>query len=287
MSIGAVDMETRRTPLSTRLVDVGICDTHFHVFGPYDRFPLPASPSYAPEEATPEAYRQMADKLGVERMVVVQGGCYGADNSAMLAAVKVLGADRTRGIAVLDDSETPDDLRWLHEQGVRGIRVNAISDAGIDAATIKARAFAIADLGWHLQFHARPDQIVAHAVLLRELPVDVVIDHCGRIDTREGQDQPAMRAMLDLLESGRGWIKLIAYRCLPPGGEGSGMRSFLRRFAAAAPDRCLWGTDWPHPLMDAVPETGDLLAEFCRTLDEEAVRLQILKGNAEKLYGFQ
>ncbi len=174
-----------------------------------------------------------------------------------------------------------------HEQGVRGIRVNAISDAGIDAATIKARAFAIADLGWHLQFHARPDQIVAHAVLLRELPVDVVIDHCGRIDSREGQDQPAMRAMLDLLESGRGWIKLIAYRCLPPGGEGSGMRSFLRRFAAAAPDRCLWGTDWPHPLMDAVPETGDLLAEFCRTFDEEAVRLQILKGNAEKLYGFQ
>jgi len=287
MSIGAADIGTQSTPLRAGPVEVGICDTHFHVFGPYDHFPLPASPSYAPREATAAAYSQMADRLGIDRMVVVQGGCYGADNSAMLAAVKAFGADRARGIAVLDGSETAEDLRRLHEHGVRGIRVNAISNAGIDAATIRARAFAIADLGWHLQFHARPDQIVAHAVLLRGLPVEIVIDHCGRINPCEGQDQPAMRAMLDLLASGRGWIKLIAYRCSPPGSKGVQMRPYLRRFAAAAPEHCLWGTDWPHPLMDAVPETADLLTEFCRTFDDETLRGQILRGNAEELYDFK
>jgi predicted TIM-barrel fold metal-dependent hydrolase len=265
---------------------LGICDTHFHVFGPYDRFPLPASPSYAPEEAPPAAYREMADKLGIARWVVVQGACYGADNRAMLAAIQALGAERARGIAVLDGSETGAELRRLNDGGVRGIRINAISNAGIDARVIRARAATAADLGWHVQFHARPEQVVAHATLLRDLPVDVVIDHCARIDPREGPDQPAMRAVLDLLATGRSWIKLIAYRCVPPGGDGSEMRPFLRRLAAAVPERCLWGTDWPHPLLDSVPETDGLLAEFRRALDDQTLRDQILRTNAEPLYDF-
>lgn len=287
MSIGAAAMKTRTAPRSVGPAGLGICDTHFHVFGPYERFPLPAFRSYAPEEATPAAYREMADRLGIARMVVVQGGCYGADNSAMLAAIQVLGTERARGIAVLDGAETAAELRGLDAGGVRGIRINAISDAGIDARAIRARAATAADLGWHIQFHARPDQVSAHASFLRDLPVDVVIDHCARIDPREGQDQPAMRAMLDLLASGRGWVKLIAYRCIPPGDDGSEMRPFLRRLADAAPERCLWGTDWPHPLMDAVPETDDLLAEFRRTFDDETLRGQILRSNAEALYRFQ
>lgn len=169
---------------------------------------------------------------------------------------------------------------------MRGIRINAISDTGIDAQMICDRATTAADLGWHIQFHCRPDQLVAHAALLRGLPVDVVIDHCARIDPREGQDQPAMRAMLDLLESGRGWVKLIAYRCTPPGGDGTELRPVLRRLAQAAPERCLWGTDWPHPLIDIVPETDELLAEFRRTIDDETLRRCILRGNAEPLHGF-
>jgi predicted TIM-barrel fold metal-dependent hydrolase len=97
----------------------------------------------------------------------------------------------------------------------------------------------------------------------------VVIDHCGRIDPREGEDQAAMRAILDLLETGRGWIKLISYRSLPPGGRGDEMVPFLRRFAAAAPERCLWGTDWPHPLMANKPDTRTLLDAFSGVFDGE------------------
>jgi predicted TIM-barrel fold metal-dependent hydrolase len=266
---------------------VGICDTHFHVFGPYDRFPLPRHPSYAPEEATMATYRQVAERLGIDRMVVVQGGCYGTDNAAMLDAVQMMGPDRARGIAIIDGTATVADLRRLDEGGVRGIRLNAISDKRIDADAIRTQANMIAELGWHIQFHARADQIVQHAALLSDLPVDVVIDHCGRIDPREGEDQEAMRAMLDLLETGRGWIKLISYRSLPPGGRGDEMVPFLRRFAAAAPERCLWGTDWPHPLMDNEPDTRTLLDEFSGVFDGEPLRGAILSKNAEQLYGFQ
>jgi predicted TIM-barrel fold metal-dependent hydrolase len=287
MNAGAVDMETRTPSHDPEPVGHGICDTHFHVFGPYERFPLPASPSYAPVEAPPAAYREMADSLGIALMVVVQGGCYGTDNAAMLDAVRSFGPYRARGIALIDDDTTTADLHCLHAGGVRGIRLNAISDSRIDAAAIANRARTAAEMGWHVQFHARPEQIVAHAALLQSLPVDVVIDHCGRIDPRLGQDQPAMRAMLDLLASGRGWVKLISYRSIPPGGRGDEMAPCLRRLAGAAPERCLWGTDWPHPLLDAVPRTKDLLAEFHRTFDDEPLRERILRGNAEALYRFQ
>lgn len=286
MSFGAAEMKVQAKPRIADLVGDGICDTHFHVFGPYDHFPLPAMASYAPNEAPPETYREMAGRLGITRMVVVQGGCYGSDNGAMLDAIRVLGAGRARGIAIVDGSETSAQLHRLDEGGVRGIRINAISDGGIDARVVRARAATAADLGWHVLFHARPEQVVAHAALLRDLPVDVVIDHCGRIDPRLGEDQPAIRAMLDLLASGRGWIKLIGYRCVPPGGDGREIRPLMRKLAAAAPERCLWGTDWPHPLMDAVPETADLLVEFNRTFDDETLRGQILRSNAGALYDF-
>ncbi|MDR6870439.1 putative TIM-barrel fold metal-dependent hydrolase [Bosea sp. BE125] len=219
-------------------------------------------------------------------MVVVQGGCYGTDNAAMLDAVQMLGRDRARGIAIIDATTTVADLHRLDDGGVRGIRLNAISDKRIDGGAIRAQATMIAELGWHIQFHARADQIVEHAALLRDLPVEVVIDHCGRIDPREGEDQEAVRAMLDLLATGRCWIKLISYRSLPAGGEGDEMAPFLRRFAAAAPERCLWGTDWPHPLMEIVPDTQRLFEELCSVFDEP-IRKKIFSENAERLYDFK
>lgn len=286
MSTGATEMDLATARCIDAPAAAGICDTHFHVFGPYDRFPLPRDPSYRPKEATAAAYLDVASRLGIDRMVVVQGGCYGTDNSAMLAAVQSFGPDRACGIAVIDEATSLAHLRRLDEGGVRGIRINVISDDGVDADAIRIRAQTIAELGWHIQFHARADQVVQHAALLRDLPVDVVIDHCGRIDPREGEDQEAMRAMLDLLETGRSWIKLISYRSLPPGGRGNEMVPFLQRFAAAAPERCLWGTDWPHPLMDNKPDTRALLDEFSGVFDGEPLRGAILGRNAEQLYRF-
>jgi predicted TIM-barrel fold metal-dependent hydrolase len=286
MRIGATEMDMATARRVDAPAAVGICDTHFHVFGPYDRFPLPRHPSYAPQEATAAAYRQVAERLGIDRMVVVQGGCYGTDNAAMLDAVQMLGRDRACGIAIIDGTATVAELHRLHEGGVRGIRLNAISGKRIDADAIRTQANMIAELGWHIQFHARADQIVQHAALLADLPVDVVIDHCGRIDPREGYDQEPVRAMLDLLATGRCWIKLISYRSLPADGKGDEMAPFLRRFAAAAPERCLWGTDWPHPLMDVVPDTQRLFEEFCSVF-EEPLRKKILSENAERLYDFK
>lgn len=287
MSTGATEMDMATARRVDAPAGAAVCDTHFHVFGPYDRFPLPHDASYRPKEATAAAYLDVASRLGIDRMVVVQGGCYGTDNAAMLAAVQSLGPDRACGIAIIDGAASRADLRRLDEGGVRGIRINAISDKAIDADAIRTQANMVADLGWHIQFHARADQIVQHAALLADLPVEVVIDHCGRIDPRDGEDQEAMRAMLDLLETGRGWIKLISYRSLPPGGRGDEMVPFLRRFAAAAPERCLWGTDWPHPLMDHEPDTRTLLDAFVGVFDGEPLRGAILSRNAEQLYRFQ
>src|SRR5215207_6086796 len=140
MSLGATEMDMATARRIVARAASGIYDTHFHVFGPFDRFPLPHDPSYRPKEAPVAAYRDVAGRLGIDRMVVVQGGCYGADNSAMLAAVQSLGLDRASGIAVIDGATSVADLRRLDEGGACGIRINVISDKGIDADAIRARA---------------------------------------------------------------------------------------------------------------------------------------------------
>ena len=263
-----------------------VCDTHFHVLGPFSRFPLPLDSPYRPNEAPAEAYRKVASVLGISRMVVVQPACYGTDNAVTLSAIQTLGADRTRGIALIDDTATDVELRRLHDGGIRAIRINAISDRSVDAKLIKARAAAVAEFGWHIQLHALPAQIVEYEAALKSLPVDVVIDHCGRIDPRAGQNQLPVAAILRLLDTGRVWIKLISYRSLHPDSGKDAMQPFVERFARAAPDKCLWGTDWPHVLTDAPPNTLELLAELYRLIDDEALARRISNSNGCHLYRF-
>jgi len=263
-----------------------VCDTHFHILGPFSRFPLPLDPSYRPNEAPAAAYREVASELGISGMVVVQPACYGTDNAVTLDAIQALGANRTRGIALIDDTATQTELRRLHDCGIRGIRINAVSDRSVNANLIKARAEAVAELGWHVQLHALPAQIVEYEGTLRGLPVDVVIDHCGRIDSRAGQNQIPVAAILRLLDTGRVWIKLISYRSLRPDSSKDEMRPFVQRFARAAPKRTLWGTDWPHVLSAIPPNTLELLAELHMLIGDETLARQISCSNANDLYRF-
>ncbi|MBI3507944.1 MAG: amidohydrolase family protein [Proteobacteria bacterium] len=263
-----------------------ICDSHFHVFGPYARFPLSPSASYRPPEATIDAYRRVKKRLGISRMVVVQGGCYGTDNAAMLEAVRELGIDSARGVAIVDPEIDSTALARMHEGGVRAIRINAISDKSVDERSIKTLAGKIASVGWHIQFHASPEQVTACEATLGSLPVDVCIDHCGRVDPRAGVDQAPIVSMLRLLDRGKCWVKVVSYRSAVAGRARTEMKPIVSKIVREAPERCVWGTDWPHPLLDEVPDTMDLLSDIQAFLDDGALRRMVLCSNPAKLYGF-
>lgn len=135
-----------------------VCDTHFHIFGPFSEFPLEDGASYLPAEATVADYKVVADHLGIGSVVVVQGGCYGTNNDVTLNAVREFGADRARAIAIIDDSFDDRKLMQLHDGGVRGVRLNLISDGNIDSSVVLARAQSGAiGLAHSIACHERPD----------------------------------------------------------------------------------------------------------------------------------
>lgn len=266
--------------------EYAMCDSHVHIFGPFNEFPLRENATYVPDEATVADYGRVADALRIRRVVIVQGGCYGTDNAVTINAVSELGANRARAISIIDDSFTQTKLQTMHDAGVRGIRLNLISDRSIDSRAFITRVHQVASLGWHIQLHATSGQIADLANLIRTLPLNVVIDHCGYLDPRFGADQPECKVILDLLQTGNVWIKLTSYRAEAFQGRSLSMEAIVALLANAATERCLWGTDWPHPLMPEKPRTADLLSEFKSWVSRAAAR-RILLANPQMLYGFE
>jgi predicted TIM-barrel fold metal-dependent hydrolase len=263
------------------------CDCHFHILGPYGRFPLDAGRRYDPPAALVPAYLRVAEALGIGRMVVVQPSVYGTDNGCSLAAAARFGLDRARVVAVVDDGFDAAALRALHAGGTRGVRFNAVSGNGTPLDQLDTLARRIAPLGWHLQVYAEGRQLPDLAPRLAALPVPVVIDHMGGVRTADGLDGPGFRALLRLLDGGRSYVKLCGYRISSAGPPFADVAPFARALLDAAPDGCLWGTDWPHPSLSAwMPEDGalfDLLGEWAAGAAE---RRRVLVDNPARLYGF-
>jgi len=262
------------------------CDCHFHIFGPYDRYPLDAGRTYTPPAALVPQYLAMADTVGIGRMVVVQASVYGTHNEVTLDAVQQFGLHRARAVAVIDDSFDDAALRRLHERGVRGVRFNMVSGNGTPEDQLGALARQLAPLGWHIQIYAEGDKLADIAPRLAKLPVDVVIDHSGGVKAALGTGHPQFQALLALLDSGHVWIKLCSYRASSTGQPWADVAPNVKALAAAAPERCVWGTDWPHPQMNPAPEAGLLFDQFVEWVPDAAVRQRILVDNAAKLYGF-
>lgn len=262
------------------------CDCHFHIFGPYDRYPLDAGRTYTPPAALVPQYLAMADTVGIGRMVVVQASVYGTHNEVTLDAVQQFGLHRARAVAVIDDSFDDAALRRLHERGVRGVRFNMVSGNGTPEDQLGALARRLAPLGWHIQIYAEGDKLADIAPRLAKLPVDVVIDHSGGVKAALGTGHPQFQALLTLLDSGHVWIKLCSYRASSTGQPWADVALNVKALAAAAPERCVWGTDWPHPQMNPAPEAGLLFDQFVEWVPDAAVRQRILVDNAAKLYGF-
>jgi predicted TIM-barrel fold metal-dependent hydrolase len=263
------------------------CDCHMHIYD--SRFPVAPNAKLRPPDATVDAYRLFQKRLGTTRNVVVTPSTYGTDNSCTLDAMAKLGAS-ARGVAVVDTSVTDAELKRLNDLGIRGIRFNLVQSGATTVEMIEPLSKRVNDLGWHVQIHMLGDQIVEIADLLERLPSPIVFDHRARIPEPAGVDHPAFALVLKLLDKGRVWVKLSgAYMDTKNGPPAyADVSKVARAYVKAAPERIVWGSDWPHPTekADAKPDDAvlfDLLADWA---PDEATRNRILVDNPAALYGF-
>jgi predicted TIM-barrel fold metal-dependent hydrolase len=262
-------------------------DCHAHLFGPYDRFPLAPERSYTPPEAVETEYLALLERLGLAHGVLVHPSAYGDDHSLLLSALSAQPA--LRGVVVVRPG-SPLALAGLHARGVRAARFSHRSGAGSNFAgsasfdDLRALAPALADAGLHAELWTDCQALPAIAPALKALPVPVVIDHMGGFDVDAGVDDPGFRTLLDLLASGKAWVKLCAYRNLLNAPDWQAGRPFQQKMIEANPERLVWGSDWPHLRVTPVPDAAQLLAMFEAWAGGEAMVRQMLVGNPERLY---
>jgi 2-pyrone-4,6-dicarboxylate lactonase len=267
----------------------GACDAHCHVFGPADRFPFSADRSYTPPDAGVDDLTRLHDRLGLSRAVLVQASCHGSDNAALLDALR-RHPGRYAGVAMIDDATTDAELDELHAAGVRGTRVNFVAHLGgaPDTERFQRIVTRVAPRGWHIVLHFDAVDLPRYAELLDTLPCPFVIDHMARVDATAGLDQAPFRALLDLLGDERCWVKVSGAERLTAAGPPpyDDVVPYARALIAAAPDRVLWGTDWPHPNVRHMPDDGDLVDLLAQFAPDEATRNRILVDNPARLYDF-
>lgn len=272
-----------------RALPDGACDAHMHIFDP--RFAPSPHWRRVPPVATVEIYGSLQQRLGTRRAVVVTPSTYGTDNRCTLDALERMGAN-ARGVAVIHPDVPAAELRSLDQAAIRGLRVNFVSPQPWGETTedlLSKVAVIAADRGWHVQLFATPARIVAMAPLLSRLPTPLVIDHLGSGGPDHAQDAGAADVILRLLDRGNAWIKLSgAYMHSRDGAPGyRDLLAWGRTLARHAPDRLVWGSDWPHTTASpgSVDDAHlvDLLDDWC---DDATLLRRVLVDNAATLYGF-
>ena len=271
----------------------GACDTHAHVFGPYDRFPLAHPSSYAPPLAPSSLHLAMLDILGAARGVLVQPAPYGNDAAPMLDAIAASGG-RLRGIGVADSSATRARLQQLYDGGIRGLRFVEVRDpqgqpylgsVGVDQ--LLAMAPLMKSIGLHAQLWAPLDDYARLLPPLLATGVPLVLDHMACLKTERGVDDPAFQYVLKALKAGEIWIKLSLCRVSKMAPAYLDLKPFHDALVAANPQRLLWGSDWPFVRMgEQSPDAGQLLDLFHEWVPDAATRNTILVDNPAALYGF-
>lgn len=267
----------------------GACDAHCHVFGPADRFPFAPSRTYTPPDSGYEELIELQGRLGLSRAVLVQASCHGTDNSAMVDAL-VRGRGRFAGVAMIDDSHQEADLERMHDAGVRGIRFNFVRHLGgsPDMDMFWRLIARITPLGWHVELHFDAADLSDYGSLFEELPVPFIIDHMARVRAAHGTDQEPFRQLLEILSKRtNSWVKISgAERITHEGPPYADVVPFAREVIETAPERVLWGTDWPHPNVGHMPDDGDLVDLVADFVPDEETRNRILVENPNLLYDF-
>ena len=264
----------------------GACDAHCHIFGPGDVFPYHPDRSYTPPDAPKEALAALHAHLGIERAVIVHASCHGVYMDATLDAIAASGG-RYRGTSIVSPDISDAELARYHEGGIRAVRFNFVRhlESVPDPEDVRRMAERIAPMGWHLVVHLDAEDIAELSPLLLGLPVPFVIDHMGRVKASEGLEQPAFVKLLGLMESELAWVKICGgERVSTDGPPFTDAVPFAQALIAAAPDRVLWGTDFPHPNVRHMPNDGWLVDLLGLYAPDAETRRRIVVDNADRLY---
>jgi 2-pyrone-4,6-dicarboxylate lactonase len=265
------------------------CDAHCHVFGPAAKFPYAADAPYRPPDAPFESLQKLHSVLGIERAVIVHASCHGADMRVTLDAIARSGG-RYRGTAIIDETYGDDEFRKMHEGGIRGVRFNFVQHLGgrPDMAFFDRTVARLQEMGWHLILHLDAGDLVELRKKFEAVPVPMVVDHMGRVKAADGLEQEPFKVLLSFMKNQTTWVKICgAERVSSEGPPFHDAIPFARALIEAAPERILWGTDWPHPNVGRhMPNDGDLVDLFALMAPDRATQRRILVDNPARLYGF-
>jgi predicted TIM-barrel fold metal-dependent hydrolase len=272
-------------------VPSGSWDTHFHLYGPPERFPYAETRLFTPPAAPFEHWQRISAAIGIARGVTVTPGVHGYNNDVTLDAVE-RSEGRVRGVIRADPALSAQDITALHRRGVRGMRFTFAEHLGgkFDLQLLQTSLKNIEPCGWVMQFLIDGDAIERHAGVIGNLPLPVVLDSYAGIMAGRGLDQPAVRALFDLLARPNIYLKMMcADRDLDAGQRYEDIVALSQAIIARAPNRVMWGSDWPHSYLYAankVPNDGDLLSMLADFAPDESLRKKILVDNPARLFDF-
>jgi D-galactarolactone isomerase len=262
------------------------CDTHLHIYDP--RYPMAPTARVPPPVASVDDYRAVQRRLGLTRAVIVQPSAYGTDNRCTLEGMAALGRDVARGIAVVDTSVTDAELERLRDAGMRGIRFLMLPGGALPWSMLDELAARVQHVGWHVQLQMDGRLLPEREQQILRWPGRIVIDHNGKFLEPVDTAHPGFRCLLRLLDTGRVWVKLSApyetSKSGPPGYDDVGR--IARALVAAAPERMLWASNWPHPGFVGQPDDAALLDLLLDWAPDAATRRRILVDNPAEVYGF-
>lgn len=261
------------------------CNSHLHIIDPA----FPNDGKAAAQRGTVAEYSELSKNLGLSRAVFVQAKPFNTDNSCLLDAIKKYGPERSRGIAVTTDAVTDQELSRLHEGGVRGLRFSVWNPANAVVSFDMCRPLSerTKDMGWNMRLHMSAAQLQEQASVIESLDCRIVIDHMGRLKPELGIDDPAFSFLCRLIDKGNTWIKLSGpYLNTCTGKPWDDAAKVARAFVSYAPERMLWGNDYPHVTEKIKPDEQDLLATIDQWFSTEKEKHLALVENPAQVYGF-
>ena len=267
----------------------GAVDAHCHVFGPGDTFPYAPERKYTPCDAPKEKLFALRDFLGFERNVIVQATCHGADNRALVDALQSSDG-KARGVATVRRSISDEDLKALHEAGVRGVRFNFVKRLVdvLPTDDLMVIAERVSRLGWHLIIYFEAQDLSEFFEFFSALPTTVVVDHMGRPDVSGPVNGADFDMFVRLMSDNANFYSKVSCperlsQSGPPNYDD--VVPFAKRLVETFPDRVLWGTDWPHPNMKShMPDDGKLVDYIPRIAESSEIQQKLLVENPMKLY---
>jgi 2-pyrone-4,6-dicarboxylate lactonase len=282
------DPNTRKPKL---VAPPGACDTHLHVYGPSDRYPLTAERNYTPDpSSTLDGYLDVHRALGLDRALIVTGSANGTNNQVTLDALARMGG-RFKGLALLESAITEQELLHLKDAGMTGFRVKENGRGGLSFADTKAVSARVSGFDWHVEFLAQSTTEVVTAVpFLNSLALPYVFDHVGHAEPGANNHEREFRELLAVLKNEEcAWINLYSFYQLSESGPPryADMLDVVGAVIEARPDHVIWGSNWPHAGISVpMPNDGDLLDFLLAATPDEIIRNSILADNPARLYGW-